>query len=450
MKKVNYSFGGGTGTVLLSMRAKKLFFCYKSEDVMALHELYGGKQYYSSRSGASGAGFLLPLENDLMEITGLYRAGITHLTEVWPNVMFGQRIMVPAEGISPGSPAVVEKNSVLFFLTSDEEVIDALMGKLPENNHEVEYRYLTDTGEVTKFSFQWNGNVGYKYYAGGKSHRPLLGYEFEEYIQALVEWVPEKTVLASEDAFSFIEKKMRLKNSKLGKVRTGYFDLPVEKIEGDLFPQDNLRTFSHGWMTQGFGPYKFAYKRVGGGNKVYAMIEAVPAEINDKYSLLDSQPMEYELLVENVLEWFSKPLENWVEEMKGELLRKIRNEFINTSRWSVTEAKAKVQELLQGCASGTVFVIQDSLDTGNCVPGTESFMESYGLTEGMTCQQIFEHKKFEEMLENGRFRAVILSKLFLKEDIEASESENGSEEEVSSVAPRRRVSSGPRRRTADY
>lgn len=453
MKKVNYSFGHGTGTVLLSMRAKKLFFCYNGSDRAELHETYGGKQYYSSRSGASGAGFLLPEENDLVEITGTYRASITHLSEAWPQEMFSIKIMVAVEGISTMAPAVVAKDGELFFLTSTEEVINVLMGNLPEANHPFTYRFLSGIhGIECNFTINWGGDyMGSTRIGKSNNERPSsLPYNFEEFIEVMgVE--PEVNFLEMEDSISFIERKLNIKNSGLGKIKTGYFGLPTEKIEGELFSQDNLRNF-HGWQTQGFGPYKFAYKRVGGGNKIYAMIEAVPAEINEKYSLLGATPMEYELVIENVLEWFNQPLEYWVEKMKGELLKKIRNEFISTSRWSVTEAKAKVRELLQSCVAGTVFLIQDSLDTGNCAPGTESFMANYGLVEGLTCQQIFEHKRFEEMLDNGRFRAVVINKLFLKEDIEASESENTSEAEVSSTGPRRRVGYGGtgRRIANDY
>ena len=74
MKKANVSFGGGSSSVLFSVRDGR-FFDYE-KDTEELHTRYGGKQYYHSCSGMSGAGFLTD-EGDLISF-GHYRSDAGH------------------------------------------------------------------------------------------------------------------------------------------------------------------------------------------------------------------------------------------------------------------------------------------------------------------------------------------------------------------------------------
>lgn len=441
MKKVEYSFGGGTGDVFLSMKTKKIYFCYLENDRAEMHGNYGGKQYYSSRSGASGAGFVFA--DDLFKIEGTYRANITYLSEAWPTEIFGVKIMLPTEGLDANHrPAVALLDGVLVFMTSPEEIVSILTGAIPgEDLKKVSYRYLNHNGEISKFEIGW---VGWNCYAPRDGRPHNLPYPFESFVSTmgLVKKVPqegnlhrmdfpadsdwetvsfwdlpgeiEKRPVSIFDGYkqSFIERKMSLTKSEIGLVRLGSFGLPVEKIDGELFPQDQQRSFRSGWNTQGFGAYHFAYKRVGdNGTKVYAVLEVVPGQVSEKYSVLGESSMEYELLIENVIEWFNHPIEYWVEKMKVELTKKIRSEFLNSTRWDSRRQMAKVRELLMANPE-IKFCIQDSLDTGNCEPGTKEWMARFDITEPQTGKQLLEHKKFEEMLGNARFRAVILHKLY--------------------------------------
>lgn len=410
MARINYSFGSGTCDVFISLKTGKI-----SSNYTEMHALYGGKQYYSSRSGASGAGFFVPIaeQNDLLKLPG-YRAGITYLSEAWPETVLGTKIMVPVEGIEH-YPAVAEKDGRLFFLTSASQVLLALQGQLPNDFNKVNYKYLNENFEEEIFTVEWAGNMGEERNGSPRG----LPYSFEEFVSLFLQ-LPNNIAKISEQKIGFIEQKMNLQLTEDGRiVQTGYLGLPKEVVEGELFPE-TPRSWAHNWVTQSFSKYEFVYKRVSSGNKVYAIIQAIPEEINKKYSILGPDYMEYELIVENVAEWFSKPIEEWVEQLKAGLTTKIRNQFVDTSRWSIPQAKNKVRELLQQCSDKTLFVTQDSLDTGNCLPGTENFMQSYGLENGMTCNQILKHKKFEEMIDNGRFRAVIIYKLYDAEPEENS------------------------------
>lgn len=410
MKRVDYSFGGGTGSIFVAMKAKKVYFCYKAEDIKELHHLYGGTKYYSSRSGASGAGYFLPGEDDLLCINGNYRANITHLSEAWPAEMFGLKVMFPTEGILRKSPVVVSKDGILYFL-NEKQAIDALSGSLPseENINIVNYKYLTRNGEIDNFQINWIGDS----LCDRRNHPGYIPYTFEEFAQ-IMGVIPTNIYPAEilNESVSFIQKKMHFQESEIGLARIGYFGLPVELIEGEIFPQENPRNFNSGWNTQGFGPFNFAWKRVGeNGTKVYAIIETTPSKVNEKYSLLGESSMEYELLVENVLEWYNQPIEFWVEKMKNELIKKIRYSFLNSARWDQSQQIQKVRELLENNPE-VVFTVEDSLEVGNCRPGTEAWMAGFGIKEPISVKKILKHKNFEEMLKNDRFRVVIINKLF--------------------------------------
>ena len=58
MKRINLGWGGGAFDVLMDIRSRQLI-AYSSESAAAqVHETYGGKSYYRSRSGMSGAGWI--------------------------------------------------------------------------------------------------------------------------------------------------------------------------------------------------------------------------------------------------------------------------------------------------------------------------------------------------------------------------------------------------------
>ena len=68
MKKdrIDVDFGGGYDSIIYSVKENR-FYSYEQE-TEEVHSRYAGRQYYSSRSGMSGAGFLEvdPANNDLI------------------------------------------------------------------------------------------------------------------------------------------------------------------------------------------------------------------------------------------------------------------------------------------------------------------------------------------------------------------------------------------------
>lgn len=69
--RIEVEFGQGTDTILLEVETNRVW-SYET-DREELHNLHGGKQYYFSRSGLSGAGYLEPDSDHSLLLVGGYR-----------------------------------------------------------------------------------------------------------------------------------------------------------------------------------------------------------------------------------------------------------------------------------------------------------------------------------------------------------------------------------------
>lgn len=82
-KRIEVSWGGGSNTLLLSLATATLY-SYE-DDCEVVHKRYGGKCYYSSRSGMSGAGYLIPEEGE-MGVNDLFFP-FAFRTDAWRGVL---------------------------------------------------------------------------------------------------------------------------------------------------------------------------------------------------------------------------------------------------------------------------------------------------------------------------------------------------------------------------
>lgn len=103
---------------------------------------------------------------------------------------------------------------------------------------------------------------------------------------------------------------------------------------------------------------------------------------------LDNLYEEYELSVKKLL--FFGDEEKWFDEARKGLIRKLRKSITYDIR-SVLEDRNN-QKILEEIPDELVISIQDSLDSGNCRPGTESFRDRY--FPGKTETTAGELKKF--------------------------------------------------------
>lgn len=103
---------------------------------------------------------------------------------------------------------------------------------------------------------------------------------------------------------------------------------------------------------------------------------------------IDNSYEEYELSVNKLL--FFGDEEKWFKEAQKGLNRKLRKSVAYGIE-SVLEDR-KNQEILEEIPDDLVISIQDSLDAGNCQPGTEAFRDQY--FPGKTETKAGELKKF--------------------------------------------------------
>lgn len=135
-KRIDLRWGGGGFDVLLDLRSGKLI-AYSSEAVAAqVHETYGGRNYYCSCSGASGAGWIFSQMS--IRSVSTYRIDSAYveapcLADV-PEAVPGLKVVVPIDysrGEIPTEwPIAVRKScnqlylldayGLLFFLFGDE------------------------------------------------------------------------------------------------------------------------------------------------------------------------------------------------------------------------------------------------------------------------------------------------------------------------------------------
>lgn len=427
MKKIDYEFGGGIATIFLSLLTGEIFNMASEVDRVKINEKYNGKLFYLSRSGASGKGHLSPTaaDNDLVQLP-VYRDQITHLSEAYPGEINGVKVMVPMTIKSVGdgwfnSPIVAIVDGVMCFVHETRKLLSFLNGEKPAEDRVYPWNYKTINGTI---SIKWWSDNANR--VSGLN----LPYKFHEFVSVFFHEKLKTYLWGSgslEDIQGFIPRCLKVKLSKKfmseSFCRTGLFGCSVEEISLENWKNrfsDEPFSWESGWVSL----KNFIYKRK--DNKVYAVYECKRNELSSRFN---EELVEYEREF-SIFEWYSRPTEEWISEMKKSTFEKAKGDFINAIRWTVDEQKAKIKELLENNPE-VMFVVADSLATGNCLPGTQTFMDQYGVKEPISAQALLEHKKFEEMIENSRFRAVVLKKLF------NPNSENNFEDsfESSDIAP---------------
>lgn len=293
--KIDLNFDGHGSTILWSI-SRRQFFTYET-DREELHRLFGGKSYYTSRSGCSGAGYILPDPGeDLIEL-GLYRPDTNGEQDakvvLLPSPMgWGHRrlyVYVPwisHRGISFGqSPFVVtdEEGKKIVFARGHDDLLSTLLGWENINGREICQECYLQNGERTMFSFQL---VNEARFFGLRPTRFLNGGDFS----FCREWQSEEG-RPGGDVFS-----NRLHILK------GYGDVwlhrHVDGFSDQKWSEDPRKLIGHivsGWLGAGDGLY---WRR--GISLVEAFYQGEENELllshEEKFGLVD---------------WFSKPVDEW-------------------------------------------------------------------------------------------------------------------------------------------
>ncbi|MEO8637848.1 MAG: hypothetical protein ABI430_03030 [Candidatus Taylorbacteria bacterium] len=155
MKKIEMKWGGGDFNIVLDLRSRNVLE-YSSETAAAsIHATYGGKNYYRSLSGASGAGWIPALP--WVRILPTYRVDMTSPDfglqpdadgKVKLPTVLGKAIWAPIDyrgaGIPHDYPFLVEEGD-RFVATDRYMLAGYLAGKVPEVETPVSISFIRST-----------------------------------------------------------------------------------------------------------------------------------------------------------------------------------------------------------------------------------------------------------------------------------------------------------------
>ncbi|MCX7779027.1 MAG: hypothetical protein N2259_02180 [Patescibacteria group bacterium] len=360
------------------------FFVYDEE----VHKILGGRMYYRSRSGLHYAGWI-PSRPEIVLFGWYHRFGqkgkLVHVSKE------GKKIQgfFPMDWDYDHQPIILTDGSLVAYMSHQaDEIMDVLLAwdKIKEKSREVKQIHFDEWGtERESIFYLYNPN----------RYRPgISGFRFTSDIESINISFERKTLLATKANLKEVDGVFLHLNA------AGFFDRKWEQdprtVRGELI---------EGWYGEGEGLF---WRRT--GIKIEAFIESRRRDVNGgKY--VHPRLSEYVDYEENfpLIEWFSKPIEEWKKYFKSKIIRKAALDLSYYIQEDV------LRELMKNNPDVTVSV-EDSVAAGNCRVASEEFIKKYKLpldsSKGcITIKKILEHAQLEEMLTNAAFRKVISMKL---------------------------------------
>ncbi len=414
-KKIDASWSGGSTNLYFKIEGGKPAILDYEFDCELLHKKCGGKQYYCSRSGCSGAGYFFHL-GDLTPL-GYYRVDTAHNNwqcfEVVGKTVGEEDVSVAVPYVSHTKdkseilrnyPTVIKVGDRVVYCDYYSNFVtilrDILLGKaLPEEcvidgvtygRHG--HRTLTRT-----FTEPWSGD---------------WEITLEHYNLCSMENCPNPWEFFSE----------KLKNFRAGERERVYQLLSVERLEdgtfvrtvkfdaelyrGEILPGDPLSPdgiLTAGWQRLSEDVLVRFYDRSNEAHLLaYAKADEAYEDLAGKLaarmgegeefisfvSTHEGRYVEYELAVTKVLYQLDSATQ--FEEVRKGLAQKVRRDVMSRARQWI--ANVKDQTILEAIPDEMVVTIDDSLDAGNCRPGTEAFVSQY--FPGQTQTTVGELKKY--------------------------------------------------------
>lgn len=180
-----------------------------------------------------------------------------------------------------------------------------------------------------------------------------------------------------------------------------------EKYEKN--PRETKGIFS-GWESLGNGIF---FKRK--NSQIECFIETKRSEYANGKWWIENELSEWIDFEQNfsVIEFFSKTEEKISEILHEGLRKKAQQDYLYARKRAGLDLLRIMKEHPE-----TYICIQDSLDTGNCLPGTESFMNEMNIKvneTGIKIQSLLENVNISKMIKNFNFQKVIYMKLNINE-----------------------------------
>lgn len=421
--KYEVSWGSGSSDLFLQIENKKLVILDYEYDTNRLHELCGGYNYYSSRSGASGAGYFTNL-GSLLPL-GTYRTDTVHNdwqcflpigkinnTVVSVAIPYESHLRDKDNLLNYSSPTIIKFGTTVVYCDFYRNFIDLLSlilsgEDLPDKYELKKDGYIypcrghhTMTKIFSKINV-WNAPVEdlvtlefYNFCSMEKTPNPweFLSGDLSEYSASTSEEVMYRLLgveQLTDDTFArvlrFDTRSFRGSLIHGDPLETGELTAGWKRLADDVI----IRYYdkSNSVHLVSYELAKVAYEK---------MVRRLAYRLGEgdefiKYvSNSESKYVEYELEIPKVL-WLIDQNGRLAELRKG-LAAKVRKDVYGRARSWIDHVNDKA--ILEVAPDDFIITIEDSLDAGNCLPGTERFISEY--FPGRTSCTVGELKKYSD------------------------------------------------------
>ena len=303
--------------------------------------------------------------------------------------MFGYAPIISHKGIDNNAPFVLTDGNKVAFVSAGE-VRDTLLKWEEIEGKEIGLTWYDQYGYANKLTFQlYNPD----HFRGVRATRFI---DLRHAREATRDRYPGQTVF--EQRLNIVEVNGEWYHRNVDGIFDQKWSDNPRDIEGEIV---------QGWNGAGDGLY---WRR--GFHGVQAFMEIKRSELNGGKYVVEGETSEFVDYEQDfsVLEWFSKELDEWKEYFHSKLLKKTRQDYVYARQRSGIDTRRLMEENREAR-----ICIQDSLDVGNCRPGTDDFIKRYGIkTDNDGCATIgslLDNEHIDEMLKNFSFQKVIHYKL---------------------------------------
>lgn len=463
-------FGGAWWSLILSLSTGKIYDV-ESDSWAELLKDYKGKQYYSSRSGLSGAWYIYAGKSSLVYLP-MMRIDVVHpWSEWWLQEInwLNMAVLTNRGAINEEYPTVIKDCAwVDLVLLSQKSHLDPNgswkflwdvikskwenLNNLPIKTFTTEYydenlekqtlsftyRTNMDTKDI-KFSDMGKWFLGIKRWFDVESTWRFIDNTIwirkykDKYVRLWTFWLIKEVfdsypIQQEEDKLyideieiwtgNIIERtkiEIPLSNDYTGNIngREIRNNLAVRKDKREkIFSWYEFeKKCKEHWIDPNEIYEWFDEDQFVESKNIYNLIyEKKLSDINPEYQNLDSVFMEYE----EDIPWdiFEKYPRAYREEyMAGKLADKAYNERSNYNNRPESTQKEIAKVFLMENPE-VKLVLQDSYAVGNCEPWTKGFMHAFELDEQwVLAKDLLKHKHLDRMMKESRFRAVLLRKV---------------------------------------
>jgi hypothetical protein len=384
--KMELFWGNGISSVLYDTKKGKLLIYGDAQAREDLHNQYGGKVYYTSRSERSGKGYIENFE--ALIILGYYRieGGIQ---PEWKYLTSEVQVSVGLHNQfeRDNSLPIVFLNKRTNVIVFGEKISDWKLAQDRENAKEIEIPWYNGNLTLQKRIIFFKNPYRFR----GIDIRAFLDFSFPK---KEAEAAKEKSIRVIHHPSLEI---WQYRNSDL------YFHINQYEYIDKIWEseKDMLENLPNYWKTD---DGKFFWRRKGLHPEIEIYYQRGPERYN---KFLGDEIFNY--FDSFSLIWWEKEKEKIKKEISMKVLRRIRRQFVHQGR-VIREFGNQLRK-----HSPSLKITKRLASPYVCQEGLEAFMKEFELPSEMTLQEILNHPKWEKMALNHHFREVLLGIIEKKE-----------------------------------